>query len=287
LIRGADSRPEEREETTSPEQKTALPDDLLGVDVDSDQEDETTSESPQVGRPHPGFVDDAATKPKPIGRVLLIIAVITAFVVGLIGYVRRGSFATVVGRALFPSTPSTTLVDSYNRLVLMLEQDGDYGRVIVQKSDQGGWLLVSQDDTTATSPILSPTGQEVAYVSRRNGGQVVAVSLITGTRRLIGTKRIGDVGRHVGLGSMVLCSWTPIAWSPKGDRIAFFACAEDNSFSVATVADLLDPTITLSVIGQSKTKTSDARQIKWLDATQLVISTPDKDQSTIDTFDVP
>ncbi len=278
---------EEQEPTAQPEQKVSLPKDLLPVEVDSEQKAEGLSESYRTGMPHPGFTDKDAPKKKPISLVLLVIAAVTALVVGLIGYVRPRSFSAVVMRALFPSAPLTTLVDSGNGLVLMLEQDGDLGRVMVQRSGRGGWLLVSQDDTTATNPMLSPTGRDVAYVSKRNGGQVIAVSLITDTRCYIGTNRIADIGKNAGLGSMKLCSWTPIAWSPKGDRIAFFACAEDDSFSVAMVADSFDPNVAITTIGQSKTEIAEARQIKWLDDTKLIISTPGKSRSTVETLDVP
>ena len=81
----------------------------------------------------------------------------------------------------------------------------------------------------------------------------------------------------------------PIAWAPTDDRIAFFGCVEDASLSVTLVGDISDPTIPLTIIARSKAETSAVRHLKWLDHTQLVVSTPatDAQQAVVTTFDVP
>jgi len=172
----------------------------------------------------------------------------------------------------------------------MLEQSGGLSRVIVEKSDQANWLLVSKDDTTATNPALSSDGEQVAYVTKRGGGQLVIVSLSTDARRMITADQIRKAGEDAGLDDMELCLWTPIAWAPPaGDRIVFFGCVENSSFSVAVVGDLSDPATDLKVIAASKAESSDVRQLKWLDHTRLVISTPatDAKQAVVTTFVVP
>lgn len=280
--------------TLSPQEEASgsLPDDLLDVDtslVDTSlwEDDKSAPKISKTPGLPPGFTEAAAAKRRPYGRVLLVIAVMAAVAVSLIGYVQRQGLSALLSRA---SPPSTTLVDSHDGVVLMLEQSGDLRRVIVEKSGRANWLLVSKDDTTATNPALSSDGQQVAYVTERGGGQLVVASLITDTRRTIDADQIEGVGDSAGLDRMKLCAWTPIAWAPPaGDRIAFFGCVEDSSFSVAVVGDLSDSAANLTIVAPSKAKASDARQLKWLDHKQLVVSMPatDAQQAEVTTFVVP
>ena len=201
---------------------------------------------------------------------------------------RQGLLAVVPCPRSLPPT-SITLVDLQNGVILMLEQSGSFSRVVVEPSDQASWLLVSRDDTTATNPALSSDGKQVAYVTERDGGQLVIVSIITDTRRTIEADQVQDAGDSVGFDEMQVCPWTPIAWAPTGNRIAFFGCTKDTSLSVVLVGDLSDPAIPLTVIARSKAQASAVRQLKWLDHTHLVVSTPatDAQQAMVSTFVVP
>ena len=268
----------------------SLPDDLLDVDTGPWKDEKAPSMIAEMSDLRPGIIEDAATKRRPYGWVLLVIVVVAAMAVSLIGYVQRRGLFALLSRAVPMPLPSMTLVDSHDGVVLMLEQSGDLRRVIVETSDQANWLLVSRDDTTATNPALSSDGQQVAYVTKRGGGQLVVVSVITDTRHTVDAGQVQDVGDNAGFDEMKLCPWTPIAWAPPaGDRIAFFGCVEDSSVSVAVVGDLSDPAINLTILASSKAESSDARQLKWLDRTQLVVSMPatDAKKATVTTFVVP
>ena len=266
------------------------PDDLLDVGIGPRENEKAPSMIAEMSDLRPGIIEDTATKRRPYGRVLLVIAVVAAVVVSLVGYVQRQGLSALLSRAVPIPPPSTTLVDSHDGVVLMLEQSGGLSRVIVEKSGQANWLLVSKDDTTATNPALSSDGEQVAYVTKRGGGQLVVVSVITDTRRTIDADQIQDVGGNAGFDEVKLCPWTPIAWAPPGgDRIAFFGCVEDSSVSIAVVGDLSDPAYNLKIVASSKAEASDARQIKWLDHTRLVVSTPatDAKQAVVTTFVIP
>jgi hypothetical protein len=183
----------------------------------------------------------------------------------------------------------TTLVESRAGALLMLECDGDSSRVVVSRSDRAGWVLVSRDDTTAINPALAPDGERVAYLSKRGGGEIAVVAIDEGGRQTIGSYHLEKAGAAAGLGDVELCPWTPIAWSPTGEAIALFGCAEDDAFSVAVVADLSVSDPELSIIGASKAGVSDDRQVEWLDAEHLVVNTPSssKNLPTVQTFEVP
>lgn len=266
----------------------SVPDDLL--DVDSDLREEAPTEFPQTPHPRAGVVEETPTEPRPLGRVLFLVAVLTGVVIWLIGYAQRADLSTVLSRAVPIPPPSATLVDSRDGVVLILEQSGSLSRVIVEKSDEASWILVSRDDTTATNPALSPDGGQIAYVTERDGGQVVTVSIMTDTRRTIDADQIQDVGDSAGFDKMKLCPWTPIAWAPPmGTRIAFFGCTEDDSLSVALVGDLSGPVINLTAIARSKVESSTSRQLRWLDRTQIVITAPANgaQRAVVTTFVVP
>lgn len=237
----------------------------------------------------PGGVNQQGSGVKHLGKMVALVLVLLGAIVFFAG--RRGPetwpafFKTITGS----ENVGTTLVDSHAGVVLMLETDGDSSRVLVSRSGDAGWILVSRDDTTATNPSLSLDGERVAYLTRRGGGQIAIVSLTDNWRESIGVNLIREAASNAGLGEAGLCPWTPVSWAPMSERIAFFGCGQDDAFSVAVVATFADPDVTLSIIGASRSDVSGARQIEWLDGTCLVVSTPsgDRDEPTVKTFDVP
>ena len=262
-----------------------IPSDLLDVDVG--QHDEELP--PRDAKMPPGATRETQTAPRRYGLALLILAVLAAAATWMVGYVQRQGPFTILSRTVPVLPPSMTLVDSRNGVVLMLERSGDLSRVIVETSNQGSWQLVSRDDTAATNPALSSDGKQVAYVTERDRGQLVIVWLDNDTRRSITTDQIQDAGENAGFDDVKICPWTPIAWAPTGNRIAFFGCTKDASLSAVLVGDLSDPAIPLTVIARSKAEASAVRQLKWLNHTHLVVSTPatDAQQAIVSTFVVP
>jgi hypothetical protein len=263
----------------------SIPPDLLDLDIDWHDE----RLLPEDAEVLPGATRETRTAPRRYGLALLILAVLAAAATWTVGYMQRQGLLAVVPRPGSLPPTSITLVDLQNGVILMLEQSGSFSRVVVEPSDQASWLLVSRDDTTATNPALSSDGKQVAYVTERDGGQLVIVSIITDTRRTIDADQVQDAGDSIGFEKMQVCPWTPIAWAPTGNRIAFFGCTKDASLSVVLVGDLSDPAIPLTVIARSKAQASAVRQIKWLDHTHLVVSTSatDAQQAIVSTFVVP
>ena len=238
----------------------------------------------------PGNAGDETNRPKQYGKRAIIIFVCLCVIACVAGFFERNQLPTfLLKRAPWHHALEIELIESRDDRVLMLETSGEASRVIVEVSGQASWLLVSQGDTTATNPALSPDGEQVAYVTERDGEQLVIVSLTSNTRRTVRAGQIQDADGDDGLDGMRLCPWTPIAWAPTGDRIAFFGCAEDDSLSVVLVGELSGPAISLTVVARSKVESSATRQLSWLDDTQLVVSTPadDTQQAAIITLAVP
>jgi len=260
-----------------------IPSDLQDVDVG--QHDEELP--PEDAEMPPGATEETRIAPRRYGLALLILAILAALATWVLGYMQRQGPFTILSLTLPP--PSMILVDSRDGVVLMLERSGDLSRVIVETSNQGSWQLVSRDDTAATNPALSPDGERVTYVTERDDGQLVIVSIIADTRRTIDADQVQDAGDSIGFDEMQVCPWTPIAWAPTGNRIAFFGCTKEASLSVVLVGDLSDPAIPLTVIARSKAEVSAVRQLKWLDHTQLIVSTPatDAQRAAVSTFVVP
>jgi len=244
----------------------------------------------------PGDIGGEAERPKHYGKMAIGLFVLLCVVACVAGFIDRTELPTLIMKRVSQSRGrQTQLVESRDGKVVMLETSGDTSQVVVEVSGQASWLLVSRDDTTAASPTLSPNSEWLAYVTRRDGGGVEIVSIITDTtcitdaRRVIDADMIQDAGKIIGVDGMVLCPWTPIAWSATNDRIAFFACARDASVSMAVVGDLSDSTIPLTACGPSKAESSDTRRISWIDEMQIVVSMPetDRQQSTVAMFEVP
>jgi hypothetical protein len=269
------------------QESVPLPDDLMDIDSNSVAE-QPPSKSHEVLGPYFGMPEVSATRTRPYGRVVLLIAVLTAVAIWSLGNLPNSDLFQRLGQPK-PLPPSTTLVDSRAGLVLMLEQSGASSRVIVERADQSSWLLVSRDDHTAANPTLSPDATLVAYVTARDDGGVVVTSLVTDILITITAAQIKTAGEGAGFTGMQICPWTPVAWDPTNSRLAFFGCVEDDPLSMALVGDLtgLDPA--LEAVPSSKIESSVKRDLKWLDRTRITISTPatDSQSAAVTIFSVP
>ncbi len=168
--------------------------------------------------------------------------------------------------------PSFEIIETRNGQVLIQENTGNTNRIIVKQIGQNSWFLVSQDDQTATQPVFSPDGSWVAFLSKRDGGRIVITAVITDTQKLFTTEMIKKSGVQASLGELELCPWTPIAWNPKGNRVAFFGCSLSRPFSIVLIGEVsnnpLDP---IALIGTGL-DTNDSRGLTWADTAHLVIT---------------
>jgi hypothetical protein len=210
--------------------------------------------------------------------VIILFLLLTGGSIWLIGFLqRKGLFSQWLNSAKPASlvVPVTYLiVEERNGVVLMLEQNGDSSRVIVKKSGQKAWLLISGDDTTAANPALSPDGVQVAYVSKRRGGQVVLASVMDNTPPVILENQVQMLSQSMNMNELRVCPWTPIAWSPKGDRIAFFVCSPDPPSSLIVISVVTIGNPTLNLVTGSEAKFANTRQFIWLDDMNIITTVP-------------
>lgn len=242
-----------------------VPDDLL------------EPESPLKHEPPPppanGARPGTTGKPRPFSLVAIgLIIISTTVTCGVIGALQRGDLTRILNQVIPPPSLLPNLVDAQNGIVLMLEHSGELGRVNVLKFGQASWLLVSGDDTSASSPALSEDGKLVSYISKQSGGKVVVVSLINDIRLEIGFDEIQEANAVAKSESMIVCPWSSATWDPDNTHIAFFACSQRRSYSAVVVASI--PGLSLTLSAGSEAESLDLRQAIWLDPHRIVVTMP-------------
>lgn len=219
---------------------------------------------------------------------LVLVAGLLALVMSIAGAISRGSLPGILRQALPQLPPSNEIVGAHEGKILMVERVGDVSRVMVKRADHVPWLVISQDDVSASQPAFSPDGTAVAYVSGRDAGQIVIVPLSgTDTRAITSDAISRAASQQEKIG---LCSWSPVAWSPDGKRLAFWACAGDKAFSMLLVADLTQAGPSLQVVAGSTLTTGGQRAVRWLDDTRVLTTAPAVDQAhlpSVTSFAVP
>ena len=213
--------------------------------------------------------------------VVIGLAAIAAVVVWTIGLARRGELRPLF-RDVLNQEPQFELIEARDGVVLLTRSEGHRSEVIVQLAGQTGWRYASNNDFTARSPTLSPSGDQVAYLSEINEVHIEVVSLITDTRQVV-TAAIVDTSLSARqLTGLSVCAWSPVRWSPDPDEdhLAFFACTQDPVMSYAAVVGLSpDPPRIVWLEGEGVLR--DERSLIWLDSTHLLMSTPVSDDRGI------
>ncbi len=205
--------------------------------------------------------------------VIITFILVTAGAIWFLGYVTRVGLPV----SPFPAQTNTLkLVESRNGQVLMVEERAGSSRVLVQVPGQQAWLLVSQDDTTASSPSLAPdNSSRVAYLSQRNGQKVVIASFLKMTTVEIPDAMVQDAGsQKQGITDFKICEWTPLVWSPTGSFLAFFVCSAASKVSMAFTADLGQPPVSLKPVDGSRSALLEVRQLIWQQPNQVVVTIP-------------
>ncbi len=250
--------------------------------------------SPPQGNTLPGGIHqdaEADRRPKFYQTSVFLIVLVIASLIGVLwfGYGLQHGFLPPLPWSIKLKSPITTLVDAQPGVVLMLEQAGSASRVIIEKSSQPGWLLVSQDDTTVSGPSLAPNGRAVAYVTQQPESSLVVVSLV----HTDPPTTVKGVDIQQAVSGFSICPWTPTAWDQKSQQVAFFACASPPSSSLVLVVKLSGSNLKMSkviALSQSKRDTEAVRELRWLNEHQLTVSTPagpGQSVASVDTIDVP
>lgn len=170
----------------------------------------------------------------------------------------------------FTSGDSLSLLDARQGVALMLRKNSNETSVVARVEGQSTWLLISQDDTTVSNPALSPTGQQIAYLSQQAGGQIVIVPVYQGQQYTISR----DSLTALDLGVLKFCDWTPLVWHPTAKYLAFIACQKQEKYSIVVVADLTVSPPTHQIVADSLSDSDRPRQLHWLDDQQLIFTLP-------------
>lgn len=269
---------------------SSIPEDLMELEYEPSEEEAT--DRTNMSGPRPGDVEASVVRVRPYGRVLLVFLLAVGILVWFIGYLQRNNLIQLLSQTVRSASPSIELIESCDDVVLMLERSGKHSRIIVEKAGRAAWVLVSKDDTTVTNPALSPDGKFVAYVSERDGGQIVIISLTADKQYTVTLKQVRSAGQKEDLDGMKICPWTPISWDAESRQIAFFGCIDGGSLSrsVVLICKIAEPTLTLGVVVPSLLDSSITRQVKWLGFSQLIVSTATNNSelgATVTRFDVP
>ncbi len=240
------------------------------------------------------------TKPgetrSPVRNTGTVLVVIILFLVlsGILLYAlgesqRTGSFPTLSSSTIAELT-QTSLLDSRPDIVLMLEKSGTSARIVIQREGQSSWLLISQNDTTVSNPALSPDASQVAYLSKRDNGQIVISSVLSNTQVAYSSDTVQAVGTGLNQGVLRICEWTPVAWAPDNSRLAFFVCNSQRAYSSAMVAKTGEKNAPLSLVFGSDVDSDLPRELRWLNNSKLVVTGPPVNGSafaSVTTLDVP
>ena len=224
-----------------------------------------------------GTTGDEASRPKRYGRLGLVALAVLALIASIVGLAERYDLTSITQSVPLGSQPSLTQVESRHGRTLFLETHGDTRRVLVQTHGQASWQLVSKDDVTAVNPSLSPSSERVAYLSEKNDGSIVIVSLLDSEEYHITSEDIEDFVRRMPSAGTKVCSWTPISWDPDGHRVAFFGCREEPPLSIVVIADVSSQSPALGIVTGSDMATLSHRQVHWSSTTELIISVIDGD----------
>ncbi|GEM_PF-2743508 len=205
-------------------------------------------------------------------KVLLGILVCSTIGVWLLGQIQQGKF-NLTWQRVFYHAPELVFIDAREGVVLFEKSEKDRSEVLVQMRSQNGWQILSGADYTACRSSLSLSGTRVAYFSRLEEPHIAVVSLITDTHLTLTATVFDTTVSSRQLSGMVICDWSPVAWSSDENHLAFFVCTPDSSISYVVAAALDDPSPRIVWVENTPFGKGE-RSVIWLDVKTLLVGNP-------------
>lgn len=276
------TEPSPQQLTDTGPNRRRLPDDILDLPMAESSETEEISHDHKL----PHIEEGETPRLYPFFRLALLIAVIVLVVVFLLSERQRGNMQNWLRSESQP--PVTNLIEVYNGVALLSEQNGESSRILVQQVDQASWLVVSRDDYTAKHPKLSLDGKMVAYRTEQGDEAIRVVPLVGNQSFVVTDSQIKDSGESKNVQRLEICEWTELAWSPDNKQLAFFACSSNPARSLALITALGQPTSTISLMIDTDLEILTPRTLAWLTNNQLIVVNPfNKGSTEVKTFNVP
>lgn len=177
-------------------------------------------------RVHRGF----AVREESVDWVALLLWGVAGMLLFLIAFLWRsrqkhafwtgGPAPTAVAATAAVSTPTAVLptpqkgVAPGNIVYMAKEKAEDTWEIYRMRSDGSDPIRLTHNNVNDTSPVWSPDGRHIAFVSDRDGNREIYVMNADGNEQINVTLEVaGD--------------WTP-AWSPDGQRLAFASLRDGN-----------------------------------------------------------
>jgi Tol biopolymer transport system component len=167
------------------------------------------------------------------GIVLWVVAAVLALLIAMIWRSRHKGIIWTVEPTPFPEaaapseatptaippTPETALATGYIVYVAKAKPEDNW-QIYKMRSDGSDPVRVTNTQDNETSPVWSPDGRRILFVSDRNGNRDIYVMNADGNEQL-------NLSNHPSE------DWTP-SWSPDGKRIAF-ATFRDGNWEIYSV----------------------------------------------------
>lgn len=238
----------------------------------------------------PENFDSEAWQEKRKRQTGIIVGILAIALVSILG--TTGVFRWRVKETASPEIPSATAtINTAEFFSTLYLADTVTDTALLLVGSEGAYIEIKIADVTtdtvriqdltrgkfqASAAALSPSGNQVAYIREEANKRTVEVIDRSGQ-----SQTVKEVNYWVATRGKTAepCFWSPIAWSPDGQHIAFFAC--NNTLSMLIVVEVAanNP---LPVNKTTHSAYPGPRQLIWFDDDSLIHTqyNPDTDTTT-------